>query len=82
MRSIDEIMQAVEACRSGNCRACPYMAAAEVCSDQLGLDMIELLHQVGRENLSALVTMAEGPALNLNRAELVPCSAGMEKEAA
>ena len=77
MRSIDEIMQAVEACRSGNCRACPYMAAAEVCSDQLGLDMIELLHRVGRENLCALVTMAE-----VNRAELVPCSAGMEKEAA
>jgi len=57
MRSIDEIIKGTEACRTGDCRNCPYMAAGEACGDMLALDTIEVLNRVKRESPDVLMAM-------------------------
>ena len=57
MRSIDEVIKGAEACRNGDCKQCPYFPAAEVCGDQLALDLIEVVVRVKREHPDVLMTM-------------------------
>ena len=61
-KRMEEMLRGAEACLSGECRECPYMAAGESCADELGEDMMDFLQRMKREHPDVLMAMEKEEA--------------------